>query len=78
MKGKVAMKTKIIMKSFLTTLLQVINGRFGKRVLKPQPRAVWQFITYGTISLLMFRFILAPLFNWWEGIVHFANFVIWG
>lgn len=59
-------------------LLQVIDGRFGNRVLKQQYRKWWRLFTYGTIFTLFVRFIMFPFFEWWDGVVDFLNYVIWG
>lgn len=62
----------------MKTILLAIDGRFGKRVLKPSYRRVWQSLTYGAIIVAIFKFILFPILEWWQGIVDFLNYVIWG
>lgn len=59
-------------------ILGAIDGRFGKKVLKPRYRKIWQCITYGTLSWLFIRYVMFPFFDWWDGIVSFLNYVIWG
>ena len=55
-----------------------IDGRFGNRVLKPQYRRWWRLMTYGTLFILFVRFVMFPFFEWWDGVVDFLNYVIWG
>lgn len=59
-------------------ILNIIDGRFGKRVLKPQYRVWWRTITYGSLFFLFFRFVVIPFFEFWEKVIMFLNFVIWG
>ena len=59
-------------------ILYAIDGRFGRRVLKEQYRGYWRIFTYGTLFILFFRFVMVPFFNWWDGVVSFLNYVIWG
>lgn len=58
--------------------INVLNGKFGKRVLKEPYRTYWQIMTWGTIGFLFIRFIMFPFFNWWDKVVAFLNYVIWG
>lgn len=62
----------------LLMLLNFIDGKFGKRVLKRKFRIVWRFVTYGTIAYLIMRFVFIPLLEWWDGVVHFINYLAWG
>lgn len=64
---------KIVMR-----ILYAIDGRFGNKVLKPQYRSWWRLFTYGTLIVLFLRFIMLPILEWWEGVVRFLNYVIWG
>ena len=59
-------------------VLYAIDGRFGKKVLKPQYRVWWRLFTYGTLFMLFVRFVLFPFFQWWNGIVSLLNHIIWG
>lgn len=59
-------------------ILYAIDGRFGKKVLKPQYRVWWRLFTYGTLFMLFVRFVLFPFFQWWNGIVSLLNHIIWG
>lgn len=68
------LKNQEIMKK----ILYAIDGRFGKKVLKDQYRSWWRLMTYGTLVILFIRFVLFPFFQWWDGVVSFLNYVIWG
>jgi hypothetical protein len=68
---------RIVMKTIMK-VLYAIDGRFGKKVLKPKYRKIWQCITYGTLSWLFIRYVMFPFFDWWDGVVDFLNYVIWG
>lgn len=59
-------------------VLYAIDGRFGKKVLKDQYRSWWRLMTYGTLVILFIRFVMFPILNWWQGVVDFLNYVIWG
>lgn len=59
-------------------ILYAIDGRFGKKVLKDQYRSWWRLMTYGTLVILFIRFVMFPFFQWWDGVVSFLNYVIWG
>ena len=59
-------------------VLKAIDGRFGNKVLKTQYRVYWRLLTYGTLFILLFRFVMVPFFNWWDGVVRLLNYVIWG
>lgn len=59
-------------------ILHAIDGRFGRRVLKEQYRGYWRLMTYGTLTILFIRFVMFPILEWWQGVVDFLNYVIWG
>lgn len=63
---------------YIKLILGAIDGRFGKKVLKDQYRNWWRLFTYGTIIMLFIRFVMFPFFEWWQGVVDFLNYVIWG
>lgn len=68
------LKNQEIMKK----ILYAIDGRFGRRVLKEQYRGYWRLMTYGTLTILFIRFVMFPILEWWQGVVDFLNYVIWG
>lgn len=59
-------------------ILLAIDGRFGRRVLKEQYRVYWRLMTYGTLTVLFIRFVMFPILEWWQGVVDFLNYIIWG
>ena len=70
------MKGKILNMLFL--ILGVIDGRFGRRVLKPKYRKWWRVATYGTLTILMFIYIVIPFCHYWQMMVDYINWVRWG
>ena len=59
-------------------ILNAIDGRFGRKVLKQPYRNYWRVITYGTLFILFNMFVMVPFFKWWDKVVDFLNYVIWG
>lgn len=59
-------------------ILQAIDGRFGKRVLKPQYRFWWRLFNYGILFILFVKFIMFPFIDWWSKIINSLNYAIWG
>lgn len=57
--------------------LEIINGKFGARVLKPKYRKIWKSITHGVIILAGLA-IMVQFFNLWDKAVDFLNYIIWG
>lgn len=55
-----------------------MNGRFGKRRLKKPYVYVWCFLTRGTLVWGVFTYVFVPFFAWWDKVVAFLNYVIWG
>lgn len=64
--------------SIVVGALQFIDGRFGKRVLKPKFRMIWRIVTYSVMAMLLWKFIVFPLFEAWERMVSFVNYIAWG
>lgn len=64
--------------SIVLGALQFIDGRFGKIVLKPKFRLWWRIVTYSTVVLLLWKFIVSPFFEAWERVISFVNYVAWG
>lgn len=60
------------------TLARAIDGKFGKKVLKPRIRVYWRFMTYGLLVLAFVKFILIPFFGWWDNVVRLLNALAWG
>lgn len=64
--------------SIVVGALQFIDGRFGKIVLKPKFRLWWRIVTYSVIAILLWKFIVCPLFETWERTVSCINYVARG
>ena len=54
------------------------SGRFGRYVLKSNYRKAWLLIWGIIIFLAVWRWIVCPFFAWWDSVVRFLNYVIWG
>lgn len=59
-------------------LYRFLNGRFGKRVLRQPYRRVWQIVMWSLFIYLFTIKIMFPIMEWWDGVVRFLNYVIWG
>ena len=59
-------------------ILYALDGRFGNKVLKEQYRGYWRLMNYGTLAILFIRFVMFPILEWWQGVVDFINYIIWG
>lgn len=61
----------------MNKFFQIIDGRFGNKVLKRKYRMGWRVFTYTALFIctmgLMFKF-----FELWDVVVSFLNHVIWG
>lgn len=64
--------------SIVVGALQFIDGRFGKIVLKPKFRLWWRIVTYSVIAILLWKFIVCPLFETWGRMVNCVNYVARG
>lgn len=62
----------------MDTILWALDGKFGRRVLKPKYRRIWRCITWGSLAILFFIYVLIPLFDFWDKVVITTNYVIWG
>lgn len=65
-------------KKYTKHTLGVIDGRFGRYVLKPQYRRYWRAVTYSAIIILLFIYVIVPAMNFWQGIVSYLNYLRWG
>lgn len=60
----------------LACMYNGMNGRFGKcRIRNPY---AWRFLTWGTLVWAAFTYVFVPFFNWWDRVMTFLNYVIWG
>lgn len=62
----------------IDTILWVLDGKFGRRVLKPKYRRIWRCITWGSLAILFFVYVLIPFFEFWDKVVRITNYVHWG
>lgn len=69
---------KLKKRSLHNRITDFIDGRFGRKVLKPKYRVWWRVITYGTILTLFFVYMMSPFFDWWIRFVWFLDYVFWG
>lgn len=63
---------------WIVKIIEALDGKFGRRVLKPKYRRVWRWITWGTTTILFIIYIVIPFFEFWERVVRFINYVRWG
>ena len=61
----------------IDTILWALDGKFGRRVLKPKYRRIWRCITRGSLAVLFFIYILIPLFEFWDRVVDTINYIRW-
>ena len=59
-------------------LYRFLNGRFGKRVLRQPYKKIWQVVMWTLFIYLFTIKIMFPILEWWQGIVDYMNYVIWG
>lgn len=59
-------------------IYEFLNGRFGTKVLKEPYRKYWRIVMWGIAGLLALRYVIYPIFQWWDGVVCGLNRVIWG
>lgn len=52
-------------------------GRFGRKVLVQKYRVWWQRF-WIAVFVLLFLWGLIKFLIWWEGVVRFLDYVIWG
>ena len=60
------------------TILWALDGKFGRRVLKPKYRRIWRCITWGSLAVLFFIYVLIPFFEFGNKVVRIINYVHWG
>lgn len=62
----------------IDTALWALDGKFGRRVLKPKYRRIWRCLTWGSLAILFFVYILIPFFEFWDRVVSAINYIRWG
>ena len=63
---------------YVMVVINFLNGKFGRYRLNQPYRRVWRVITWTTVLVLAWIYIICPFFDWWQGIVNYMNYVIWG
>lgn len=63
---------------YVMVVINFLNGKFGRYRLNQPYRRVWRVITWTTVVVLAWIYIICPFFDWWQGIVNYMNYVIWG
>lgn len=62
----------------LENVVNVLNGKFGNRVLKQPLRTIWRVLAWSCLFYAIFMLLLVPLFGAWGVVVEFLNDIIWG
>lgn len=63
---------------YVMVVINFLNGKFGRYRLNQPYRRVWRVITWTTVVVLAWIYVICPFFAWWQGIVNYMNYVIWG
>lgn len=63
---------------YVMVVINFLNGKFGRYRLNQPYRKVWRVITWTTVVVLAWIYVICPFFDWWQGIVNYMNYVIWG
>lgn len=56
----------------------VLNGRFGKYVLRKPYKRIWSIILWTLFIYLFTIKIIFPIMECWQSVVDNANYFIWG
>ena len=62
----------------LENVVNVLNGKFGNRVLKQPLRTIWRVFAWSLFVYAIFMLLIVPLLGAWRGVVEFLNDIIWG
>ena len=62
----------------LENVVNVLNGKFGNRVLKQPLRMIWRVLAWSLFVYAIFMLLMVPLLGAWNGVVEFLNDIIWG
>lgn len=63
---------------YVMVVINFLNGKFGRYRLNQPYRKVWRVIAWTTVVVLAWIYVICPFFDWWQGIVNYMNYVIWG
>lgn len=65
------------MERIIWTVFEFFWGRFGRKKLVKKYRVWWQrFWIVVFVFLILWGMVL--FLEWWDGVVRFLNYVIWG
>ena len=65
------------MERIIWTVFEFFWGRFGRKKLVKKYRVLWQrFWIAVFVFLILWGMVL--FLEWWDGVVRFLNYVIWG
>lgn len=62
----------------LENIVNVLNGKFGNRVLKQPLRTIWRVLAWSLFVYAIFMMLIVPLLGAWRGVVELLNDIIWG
>lgn len=62
----------------LENVVNVLNGKFGNRVLKQPLRTIWRVLAWSLFVYAIFMLFMVPLLRAWSSVVEFLNDIIWG
>ena len=65
------------MERIIWTVFEFFWGRFGRKKLVKKYRVWWQPF-WIAVFVFLFLWGMKIFFEWWDGVVRFLNYVIWG
>ena len=65
------------MERIIWTVFEFFWGRFGRKKLVKKYRVWWQRF-WIAVFVFIFLWGMQIFLEWWDGVVQFLNYVIWG
>ena len=65
------------MERIIWTVFEFFWGRFGRKKLVKKYRVWWQRF-WIVVFVFLFLWGMKIFLEWWDGVVQFLNYVIWG
>lgn len=65
------------MERIIWTVFEFFWGRFGRKKLVKKYRVWWQRF-WITVFVFLILWGMVLFLEWWDGVVRFLNYVIWG
>lgn len=65
------------MERIIWTVFEFFWGRFGRKKLVKKYRVWWQRF-WIVVFVFLFLWGMKIFLEWWDGVVRFLNYVIWG